>query len=282
MKTGHSSRHNEDRFGTVQRLATSGGIAIARNPVRVGGTTAFAVALMFFGANALWYQPHPHKGAFFQTRPMVFSNKQAEREPVMKEWPPKNANARDVMHPADKKAETAVRGDPVVQKVQEVLSDLNLYTGSIDGLQGPQTRNAIISYRQIIGLDKSDEIDEKLLEHLGATTGTDSGNANQPAPAANAVIPVPTPRGDEVAGPSGNIASVQSLETGIAEPYSLAIRVQAGLREFGNDAIVLDGKVGSQTITAIREFQSLFGLPVTGVIDNQLIAKMEEIGLISR
>jgi peptidoglycan hydrolase-like protein with peptidoglycan-binding domain len=38
--------------------------------------------------------------------------------------------------------------------------------------------------------------------------------------------------------------------------------------------------MGAQTQAAIREFQSLFGLPVTGQIDDRLVAKMEEVGLI--
>ena len=41
---------------------------IARNPTLVGGATAFLVALSFVSANALWYQPHAHSGAFFATR----------------------------------------------------------------------------------------------------------------------------------------------------------------------------------------------------------------------
>ncbi|MEQ9571495.1 MAG: peptidoglycan-binding domain-containing protein, partial [Nitratireductor sp.] len=48
---------------------------------------------------------------------------------------------------------------------------------------------------------------------------------------------------------------------------------------FGHDGIDLDGIVGEQTSSAIREFQSLFGLPVTGQPDAQLLAKMTEIGL---
>src|SRR5918996_3157853 len=48
-------------------VAALGGL-ISRNPVFVGGSTAFLVALLYVSANALWYQPHPHPGAFFATR----------------------------------------------------------------------------------------------------------------------------------------------------------------------------------------------------------------------
>jgi len=55
--------------------------------------------------------------------------------------------------------------------------------------------------------------------------------------------------------------------------------VQAGLRAFGNDGIELDGVVGGRTRSAIREFQSLFGLPETGEADEATYTKMREIGL---
>ena len=57
------------------------------------------------------------------------------------------------------------------------------------------------------------------------------------------------------------------------------VRIQAGLRAFGNDGIVIDGIAGSDTRAAIREFQTLFGLDVTGEPDDALYAKMKEIGL---
>jgi hypothetical protein len=37
----------------------------------LGGLTAFAVAFSYVGANAVWYQPHAHGGAFFATRPLT-------------------------------------------------------------------------------------------------------------------------------------------------------------------------------------------------------------------
>ena len=57
-------------------------------------------------------------------------------------------------------------------------------------------------------------------------------------------------------------------------------KVQAGLKEFGNDAIEIDGVMGARTEAAIREFQSLFGLAVTGEADQAVYAKMKEIGLV--
>jgi peptidoglycan hydrolase-like protein with peptidoglycan-binding domain len=41
----------------------------------------------------------------------------------------------------------------------------------------------------------------------------------------------------------------------------------------------IDGVIGSRTQAALREFQSLFGLPETGQPDQAVYAKMKEIGL---
>src|SRR5690606_33185086 len=62
----------------------------------------------------------------------------------------------------------APSGNPVVEEVQRILTGLNLYSGDIDGLTGPQTRSAIEAYRKMVGLDVSGEIDDQLLAQLGA------------------------------------------------------------------------------------------------------------------
>src|SRR5262245_15668776 len=58
---------DEPQSPLAEAVAAVGG-ALARNPVLVGGTTAFLVALSYVSANAIWYQPHFHNGAFFATR----------------------------------------------------------------------------------------------------------------------------------------------------------------------------------------------------------------------
>src|SRR5690606_10525323 len=87
--------------------------------------------------------------------------------------------------------------------------------------------------------------------------------------------PPPTPRPAEVA------EQERPVQVASTEPVNdpLIERIQAGLKAFGNDGIEVDGIVGEDTRAAIREFQSLFGLEVTGEPDAALLAKMREIGL---
>ena len=145
--------------------------------------------------------------------------------------------------------------DPVIEQVQGILRDLNFYDGTVDGIAGPNTRSAIANYRKKVGLPASDRIDEELLTQLGA------------APTTAAIRPTPSPRETSAATAQAD------------QPDALVTKIQAGLKAFGNDDIKVDGVIGARTRSAIREFQSLFGLPVTGEPDATLYAKMREIGL---
>ncbi|RWE75700.1 MAG: peptidoglycan-binding protein [Mesorhizobium sp.] len=122
----------EPERGVLAEGAVAVGQLIASNPVLVGGSTAFLVTLFYVSANALWYQPFPHTGAFFSTRsienfPHTVSNEPETTINIVRQPP----------------AQPAAKPDPVVQQVQGILKDLNFYDGTVDGLTGPATRKAI-------------------------------------------------------------------------------------------------------------------------------------------
>lgn len=239
---------------------------IARNPTLVGGSTAFLVALSFVSANALWYQPHAHSGAFFATRDFL------------RPGAPEPPDETTILIERPEQPRQAV-GDPTVKEVQETLRDLNFYGGEVDGLFGPNTREAIEAYQAKMGMAVTGTVDDSLLDQL------DTGSVTP------AVLPSPAPREPAAekavakpavarTGPEGN-----DVEDAVAKPASLTrderiAKVQAGLKEFGNDAIEIDGVMGARTTAAIKEFQSLFGLKVTGEADQAVYAKMKEIGLV--
>ena len=257
--------------------ARATGTVVLRNPLTVGGGTAFLVALFFVSANALWYQPHAHTGAFFMTRQMQ-SYQPPRLSPTHSIRVPQPAPDRYRSVSADNQGNSASSapaakiGDPTVMKVQTVLSELDLYTGSIDGLTGPQTKKAVEDYQRIVGLDASGIIDDGLLRQLGTK------------PAAEPELPQPSvaPRRSKsdvkVAPDTRSGATTDSKPA--AKINQAVARVQAGLKAFGNDHIEIDGLIGEQTRGAIREFQTLFGLTVSGEADKELVAKMQEIGLI--
>lgn len=240
------------RGNAFQGGAVAVGSLISRNPVLVGGSTAFLVTLFYVSANALWYQPFPHAGAFFVTRSMEGFPRTAAVEPE---------TTINIVRPGPEPA--PIKNDPVVEQVQNILKDLDFYTGTVDGIPGPATRKAIQAYQQKVGLNASGEIDSALLDQLGAT------------PTASTIVPRPAPRpGDTIAVPVSAPANAS-----VPAPDARIIKIQAGLKAFGNDDMQLDGVVGARTKAAIKEFQSLFGLPETGEPDEVVYAKMREIGL---
>ena len=245
------------RSNAFQDGAIAVGGMISRNPVLVGGSTAFLVTLFYVSANALWYQPFPHAGAFFATRNFQGLAHSAVDEPE---------TTINIVRP--NAAPAPMKGDPVVEQVQGILKDLDFYSGTVDGISGPNTRKAIQAYQQKVGLNASGEIDALLLDQLGATPKTASVPKPQPRPDTQAAVPVSL----QTNSGQANAAPTQG-------PDPRIVKIQAGLKAFGNDDMQLDGVVGSRTKAAIKEFQSLFGLPQTGEPDEIVYVKMREIGL---
>lgn len=254
---------DEDWESPLASAAAAGLGLVARNPVMVGGLTAFLVAMSFVSANALWYQPHPHAGAFFATRDYAGPLPGAvETGTTIRIVRPRPAPERP-------------KGDPQVERVQAVLKEIGFYGGDVDGLAGPATRKAIEDYQSKMGLAVTGKIDAPLLEQLDA------------APTTAAIVPIPAPR--QVAAEPASDAPVPASNAGAsaseaAIPASAGsdrqiMKIQAGLRAFGNEDIEIDGVLGARTRAAIHEFQALFGLPETGEPDAAVYAKMREIGL---
>jgi peptidoglycan hydrolase-like protein with peptidoglycan-binding domain len=240
------------RSNAFEDGAMAVGSLISRNPVLVGGSTAFLVTLFYVSANALWYQPFAHAGAFFATRSI-------EGFPRASDEPETTIN---IVRPGQTSA--PVKSDPVVEQVQGILKDLDFYSGTVDGIPGPNTRKAIQAYQQKVGLNASGEIDSSLLDQLGAT------------PTTSAVVPRPAPRPESVPAP---IPASAPANAPVQVPDARIVKIQAGLKAFGNEDMQLDGVVGARTKAAIKEFQSLFGLPETGEPDEVVYVKMREIGL---
>lgn len=235
----------------LQRGALALGGFVSRNPAAVGGSTAFLVAMLYVSANAIWYQPHAHTGPLFATRAFETFVSAERRAELAEPQTTINIERPEPLPPR--------LSDPVVEKVQGILRDLNFYAGDVDGIKGPNTRQAVEAYQHKMGLTPTGDIDEDLLRQLGAeeTTG--------------AITPSPRPAGKATANP---IAPAQT------ESKERIARIQTGLKAFGNAGIDVDGVMGARTKAGVREFQALFGLPQTGEADEAVFAKMKEIKLI--
>ncbi len=233
-------------------ILRSGSALIGRNPVAIGAVTGFFVIFAFISANALWYQPHAHPGPLFETRPHHFVPKPVETKLTL---PETTAAIVPVAPRRDDGPAAGHSGDPTLFRVQETLAELRLYDGEPDGIQGPQTREAVMQYQRVVGLEQTGTVDEELLRHLGLR---------------QAETPVPAPR------PAASPATTPQLAAG--DP--MVMQIQAALKAFGNAHIEVDGIAGKQTEAAIREFQALFGLEVDGRPDEGLLKKMRDLGMV--
>jgi peptidoglycan hydrolase-like protein with peptidoglycan-binding domain len=277
-------------FATVSSLAILAGDIIARNPVATGGAIAFLVTLGFVSANALWYQPEAHQGVFFKTRPDLIYKPLPRPQTLVGETqsrapaaatPPLQASDMAPALPASEPEEMPAPavtlgpgGDPEVAKLQQKLAALGFYEGPVDGVPGPQTRKALETWREVQA--RAGITDAPAEPATIAVPQTRPQRTEQQVDRATTTAGV-SPRAPQPSKPSAQSQPQPVLQVAAED----VIRVQAGLKAFGNDLITVDGVPGKTTEDAIREFQKLFRLKVTGQIDAELIAKMREIGLIS-
>ncbi|MBX3597037.1 MAG: peptidoglycan-binding protein [Rhizobiaceae bacterium] len=243
-----------DRDGVIVQGAQALGSFVSQNPALVGGTTAFLIALSFVSANALWYQPHAHTAPLFSTRSFDSFAMTRRQQPAQPETTIVLERS-EVQSPETRTPEVA-RPAPMIdeqlQSVQSALKQLGYYSGEVDGLVGPNTSAAISAYQQRTGMAVTGKVDARLLKDLGIDGITGS------------IEPVPVPV-RQVASP---------------EPESLLVKIQTGLKAFGNSGIEVDGRMGAKTRAGIKEFQALFGLPQTGEPDEAVYRKMKSEGLI--
>jgi len=144
-----------------------------------------------------------------------------------------------------------------------------------------KTSEAIAAYRKAMGIQASSEIDDDLLELL-AVDDTTAGIKPKP-PVLPAVQTQMLPD-NQVPVPSDPMPKPEMISARIEGPAAtgpdpMIMKIQAGLKAFGNDKMDIDGMMGAKTRAALREFQSLFGLEVTGEPSREVYAKMQEIGL---
>ena len=61
-------------------------------------------------------------------------------------------------------------GNPMVRKAQQALSDLGIYTGAVDGVNGPRTEAAISDFQSQMGLEASGKLDVATMKAIRELT----------------------------------------------------------------------------------------------------------------
>ncbi len=139
-----------------------------------------------------------------------------------------------------------LRYDPVVESVQRELLAAGYYKGSIDGVIGRKTRQAIEDYQRSVGIDVDGKPTAGLSEHIRYTR-----EVSEASLFTGSITPDPA-----------------------AEARAMILRVQTGLSELAYDPGGIDGELTDATRAAIKEFQRDRKMPETGEVTEELLAEL--------
>ena len=141
-------------------------------------------------------------------------------------------------------ADTTVNKAEIIRGVQRELNTRGYGTGQPDGVAGLLTRASIMAYEYDYGLSLTAEPTQELLSRI--VLGT--------------------------AGPAATLKNQPQIKSGEAEAVVKVVKqLLAGL---GYGAGKADGKLGDETIRAIRDFELDQKLPETGRISGQLVSRL--------
>jgi peptidoglycan hydrolase-like protein with peptidoglycan-binding domain len=142
-------------------------------------------------------------------------------------------------------ANSANKSDSI-KNLQQLLSDRGFYGGAIDGINGPMTQEAIILAQKTYGL---------------VTDGV-AGSLTMAALESGSTITISY---KEAAGQeTTSNATDNSIKKG-----------QTLLSQLGLYDGAIDGIQGSKTTAAIKKAQTLYGLPVDGVLNSATLAALK-------
>jgi peptidoglycan hydrolase-like protein with peptidoglycan-binding domain len=207
------------------------------------------------------------------------------------------------------------------QNVQQELKDLGYYSGNVDGINGTATKAAIVAFQKDHGLTQDGVVGSQTLDKLESIVTPPASIPVTYAPAPitpQTTTPVPTTKElqqelkdlgyytgtvDGIYGPKTESAvaafqkvyglpvdgivgpnTLDKLDDIVLPPGNIPATnkdIQAELKSLGFYSGNIDGIIGPQTISAIKAFQNLNGLPITGVVDQQTFASLNKFGDLS-
>ncbi len=245
------------------------GETIQENPSIAAGSCVFLVAFSLVAANALYAQNGGHPVPLWATRDSTTTqsinvgSRQTDSARISFTALTLDRVPVPIMRPENN--DPRVPASSLVREAQSHLAALGYYRGEIDGLYGPQTRQAIISFETAYGYSASGLVSTSLLRNIGDIA---QSSGKQLSPAED-----PIDAGSGIQRPKNSSPPMDSARIA---------RVQIGLINFGEVEIAADGVLGEATKAAIERFQKRYKLQVTGMPDEAIIRKLEDIGALRK
>lgn len=260
----------------MRYLLAATGETIQENPSIAAATCIFLVAFTLVAANALYAQNGGHPVPLWATRDNITTQSVSDQSPLR----PANTIATTaltlervpipIMRPDNNDPQAPASS--LVREAQSHLAALGYYRGAIDGLYGPKTQDAIISFESDYGFARTGLVSTALLKNIGdmaQNTGKSLSPGEDPIDAGMATAI------------SGVELKIRKADPGAPDASAIA-RVQIGLINFGEVEISVDGVLGQETVSAIQRFQERYRLPVTGRPDDAILRKLEDIGALRK
>ncbi|MBB5073541.1 peptidoglycan hydrolase-like protein with peptidoglycan-binding domain [Bartonella callosciuri] len=235
-----------------------------KNALFFVGFFLFNISFVFFSVNALFLQTTTYQDVFPKTK-FTFAPEIEQNSTLSAKKETLHTLSRATSVPFPNNLRTNLSSHSPTEntlKIQKKLAKLGLYNGPLDGLEGPKMLRAIALWKQQAAQEKQNnslskpEIDE---------------------------IAVLIKRSEmEMANETTKTKDISlSKETVLVPPVADIIQVQKALRLFGNQEVIVTGVEDQKTIEALRQFQKMFDLPITGKIDHTVLMKMREVGLLN-
>ncbi len=162
------------------------------------------------------------------------------------------ASASPVVGVAPQPVSTVVlKYDPLIQDAQRELLALGVYKGTVDGVNGLRTKQAIQDYQQLNGLAPTGEVSDDLINHMRFTHKVQAASQF-----------------------TGSVAPVVGQSAKPTQDVSIK-KVQVVLAGLGYEINKLDGLLNDETHSAILKYQMDNGLDMSGSIDGELLQTLK-------
>ncbi len=144
-----------------------------------------------------------------------------------------------------------------VRGLQTRLKALKYYDGTVDGDFGSGTYSAVVAFQTANKLTPDGVAGKDTLNLLYAGTGSSSGSTSSGTSASTATNPV-------TYGETASSTGYKTLSSSNNPSSSNVTSLQNSLASLGYYGGTMDGKFGSGTTTAVKNYQASKGLRVTG------------------
>nr|WP_281432936.1 peptidoglycan-binding domain-containing protein [Aestuariivirga litoralis] len=161
--------------------------------------------------------------------------------------------------------------NPLIETAQRTMTDLGLYKGPVDGVNGLRTQQAVQLYQQMNGMSADGVISDELVNQMKFAKQVQAA-ANFTGSTHEAVDPV-APRSPIISATPPVLVQKQAAAAPSQQPG--VKKVQIALAGLGYQISKLDGQVNGETRAAILKYEMDNGLDMNGAVDKALMSALK-------